>query len=182
MAARHYPAPRLLSGSDDLSVFDCRSAEQTEWLQRRARQAHSAGTARVYVVTEPDSSVVVGYYAWCMASLGIEAAPDRLRRGAGRYPQPVALLARLGVDAGHENRQIGRWMLKHAVENAISVGERIGCRGLLIHAESERTRDFYTRLSPDFEPLKSDQMQIVLMMKDLRKLVSARTQPAPPTP
>lgn len=176
MAARHYPAPRLLSGNDDLSLFDCRSAEQTEWLQRRARQAHSTGTARVYVVTEHNSSVVVGYYAWCMASLEIDIAPDRLRKGAGRYPQPVALLARLGVDASHENRQIGRWMLKHAVENAIDIGVRIGCRGLLIHAESERARDFYTRLSPDFEPLKSDRMKIVLMMKDLRKMTSERTR------
>ena len=103
-------------------------------------------------------------------------APDRLRKGAGRYPQPVALLARLGVDASHENRQIGRWMFRHAVENAIDIGGRIGCRGLLIHAESERARDFYTRLSPDFEPLKSDQMKIVLMMKDLRKMTSERTR------
>ena len=36
-----------------------------------------------------------------------------MRRGAGRYPQPVALLARLGVDERHEARASVRpccWM------------------------------------------------------------------------
>jgi len=49
----------------------------------------------VFVVTKHGSGDVVAYYAWCMAQLALSAAPDRLRKGAGRYPQPVALLARL---------------------------------------------------------------------------------------
>jgi hypothetical protein len=30
------------------------------------------------------------YYAWCMSQVRAEAAPVRLRKGSGRYPQPVA--------------------------------------------------------------------------------------------
>ena len=57
-----------------------------------ARQAHGIGTSRVLVVTEVDQLHVVAYYAWCMASVAIADLPEPLRRGAGRYPQPIALL------------------------------------------------------------------------------------------
>ena len=67
-----------------------------------AKQDHGTVTTGVFVVNESDQPTVVAYYAWCMASLGITDLPERLRRGAGRYPQPVALLARLGVDEDHE--------------------------------------------------------------------------------
>ena len=65
-----------------------------------AQQAHGTGTTRVLVVTEVDQTHVVAYYAWCMASVAIADLPERLRRGAGCYPQPIALLASLGDATG----------------------------------------------------------------------------------
>ena len=97
----------MLETGDVVDDFECRSAEQTEWLRHHARQAHSAGTAKVLVVTPAGSNVVAAYYAWSMASISVEDAPTRVRKGAGRYPQPVALLARLGVSIGHEGRGLG---------------------------------------------------------------------------
>ncbi|MBY0441481.1 MAG: hypothetical protein K2Q25_04995, partial [Mycobacteriaceae bacterium] len=99
---RRYRPPELLADHHDLAQFQCRSTEQTQWLRRYARQSTQTGTTRVFVVTEsPHPERVVGYYAWCMAQLDTHAAPERLRKGAGRYPQPIALLARLGVDLDH---------------------------------------------------------------------------------
>jgi len=96
-----YRSPRLLAPDDEVDRFECRSAEQTDWLRHHARQAHASGTARILMVTELDRSDVVAYYAWSIASVAIGDAPERMRRGAGRYPQPVALLARLGVALEH---------------------------------------------------------------------------------
>ncbi len=59
------------------------------------------------MATETNSSVVVAYYGWCMAQLVTDTAPARLLKGVGRYPQPGALLARLGVGAAHEGRGLG---------------------------------------------------------------------------
>jgi hypothetical protein len=75
------------------------------------KQAHATGTTRVFVVTESVQPAVVAYYAWCMASVGITDLPERLRRGAGRYHQPVALVARLGVDERHEGQGLGAALL-----------------------------------------------------------------------
>lgn len=162
-----YRSPRLLAPGDDLSGFVCRSEQQTDWLRRHARQSHAAGTSKVLVVTPTDSAEVIAYYAWCMASIAASEAPARLRKGAGRYPQPVALLARLGVSARHEGRGLGAGLLADVLHRTAAASRAIGCRGLLVHAETDAARDFYLHLVPDFEQSPTDPLHLVLMMKDI---------------
>lgn len=165
----HYRAPEPLSERHDISTFACRSSEQTDWLRRHARQSVSAGTTKVFVVTEAEGLVVVAYYGWCMAQLSSGASPARLRKGAGRYPQPVALLARLGVDTAHEGRGLGAALLQDVFARVLELSEDIGCRGLLVHSESDEARDFYRHLVPEFEPSPTDDLHLVLLMKDIRR-------------
>jgi GNAT superfamily N-acetyltransferase len=104
-----------------------------------------------------------------MASVGITELPDRLRRGAGRYPQPVALLARLGVDERHEGQGLGAALLLDVISRASSLSDAIGCRGLLVHAESEQARGFYEHLIPEFERSPTDSLHLLLLLKDIRR-------------
>jgi GNAT superfamily N-acetyltransferase len=155
--------------ADNVDVFNCASSEQTLWLRRYAKQSSSTGTTRVFVITQDGLSNVVGYYAWCMAQLDIASVPSRVKKGAGRYPQPVALLARLGVDAGHEGKGLGAALLADAVGRLLTLSEDIGCRGLLIHAESAVARDFYLHLIPELEQSPTDELHLVLLLKDARR-------------
>jgi GNAT superfamily N-acetyltransferase len=164
-----YRPPVLLGVEHDLDGFACRSGEQTEWLRRHARGSSSPGVTRVLVVTPAGSKVVVAYYAWCMAGVSVADAPARVRKGAGRYPQPVALLARLGVDVGHEGRGLGAGLLQDVIARTHALGEEIGCRGLLVHAETAEARDFYLRLVPEFEVSPTDELHLFLLMKDIRR-------------
>jgi GNAT superfamily N-acetyltransferase len=164
-----YVAPRLLEATDEIETFTCRSIAQTQWLRFRARQANSSGTSRVLVVTEAESSEVVAYYSWCMASIAVSDAPTRLSKGAGRYPQPVALLARLGVSTQHEGKGIGAALLLDVIVRTAELGAKIGCRGLLIHAETPAASEFYQHLIPEFETSPTDELHLVLLMKDILK-------------
>lgn len=164
-----YRPPRLLTATDSVEEFSCRSTEQTQWLRRHAQQSASSSTTRVFVVTRKDDSTVVAYYAWCMAQLDLAAAPERLKKGAGHYPQPVALLARLGVDSRHEGKGLGAALLVDAVTRLLTLSDDIGCRGLLIHAESAVARDFYLHLIPELEPSPADELHLVLLLKDARR-------------
>ena len=164
-----YRPPEPLTSAHDTSGFECRSREQTEWLRRYARQSAASGTTRVYVVTEETEHAVVAYYAWCMAQIAVGDAPRRLAEGAGRYPQPVALLARLGVDRRHEGRGLGAALLKDALTRLVSLSADIGCRGLLVHAESAEASKFYLHLVPEFEASPTDDMHLMLLMKDIRR-------------
>jgi len=167
--SRAYRPPELLAAHHELGGFGCRSSEQTDWLLRHARQSASSGTTRVFVVTKHGDDNLVAYYAWCMAQLHAEAATGRLRRGAGRYPQPVALLARLGVDTHHEGSGLGAGLLQDVFARLVELSDDIGCRGLLIHAESPQARDFYLHLVPEFETSPTDDLHLVLLMKDIRR-------------
>lgn len=167
-----YRPPILLGPDHDLERFECRSGEQTEWLRRHARQSSGAGTTRVLVVAPPNSNFVVAYYAWCMASIALADAPPRARKGAGRYPQPVALLARLGVDVAHEGRGLGAGLLQDVIGRTHALGEEIGCRGLLVHAETPDARDFYLHLVPEFEASPTDELHLFLLMKDIRRTLN----------
>ncbi|MFT4189234.1 MAG: hypothetical protein QM621_11710 [Aeromicrobium sp.] len=134
------------------------------------------GTTKTFVVTEHDSDHVVAYYAWCMARLAAADAPHRMRQGAGRYPQPVALLARLGVDLRHEGHGLGAGLLTDVIARVAGLSDEIGCRGLLVHAESATARDFYLHLVPEFEQSPTDDLHLVLLLKDIRKTLTSRTR------
>lgn len=164
-----YRPPELLGAQHDLDAFESRSVEQSEWLRHHARQSAASGTTRVLVVTTSDSPAVVAYYAWCMAKISLVDAPLRARKGAGRYPQPVALLARLGVDVRHERRGIGAALLQDVIARTQALGEEIGCRGLLVHAETVEARDFCLHLVPEFEASPTDELHLFLLMKDIRR-------------
>lgn len=168
-----YRPPRLLKPADDLGDFICRSSEQTTWLRRHGHQSASTGTTKVFVVVSGNASDdmerVVAFYAWCMAHVEIEDAPTRLRKGSGRYPQPVALLARLGVDTKHEGNGLGAGLLVDVITRVVTMSESIGCRGLLIHAEDANARSFYRHLIPELSESPTDALHLVLLLKDARK-------------
>ena len=169
---KQYRSPRQLAKSDDVEGFACNSEEQTNWLHKHARQAHATGTATVLVVTEVDSDAVVAYYAWSMASISADDAPGRFLKSAGKYPQPVALLARLGVDRNHEGHGLGAALLTDVITRSAEISQEIGCRGPLIHAETPEARKFYLHLIPEFESSPTDELHLVLLMKDLRKTLA----------
>jgi len=164
-----YQLPHPLTAAHDLERFVCASAEQTEWLVRHARQSTATGTTRVFVVTPTGSEQVVAYYAWTMAQIELADAPARLRKGAGRYPQPVALLARLGVHRDHEGQGLGAGLLRDVIARVAALSEEIGCRGLLVHCESEQARKFYLHLIPEFEASPTDELHLVLLLKDIKR-------------
>ncbi|WP_300609944.1 GNAT family N-acetyltransferase [Trebonia sp.] len=161
--------PVPLSSGHILSGFECRSQEQTDWLHQHARQAHASGTTRVFVVAGEDDTVIA-YYAWCMASVGdLTCLPPRMRKGTGRYPQPVALLARLGVDIRYEGRGLGAVLLNDVMTRLLGLSDEIGCRGLPIHCETDDAKKFYLHLVPAFTASPTDPMHLYLLLKDIRQ-------------
>lgn len=87
----------------------------------------------------------------------------------------AALLARLGVDAGHEGKGLGAALLQDVLARLCDLSDRFGCRGLLVHAESVQARSFYPHLVPEFEPSPTDDLHLVVLMKDIRRALTAQT-------
>lgn len=152
--------------------FDCGSEAQTAWLRKHALQAHRTDTSKVRVVTRAGDKRVVGYYALAAGSVALENAPARVAKGMPRYPVPVVILTRLGVDRGEQGRGLGRALLKDALLRVASASEEIAARALLIHCEDETAKAFYQHFG-EFEESSTDPLHLFLLMSDLRRSVGA---------
>jgi GNAT superfamily N-acetyltransferase len=167
VSSRFGPVEKLET-KHHVADFDCGSDAQTTWLRRHAVQSQAGGMSRVFVVRRLSDDKVVGYYALTAGSVLRSNASRRLSAGAGGYDIPVVILTRLGVDLSEQGRGLGRAVVVDAFRRINRIAEEVGVRALLIHAEDADARDFYLRLAA-FEPSPVDELQLVLLLKDLRK-------------
>jgi len=170
-----YKPPQPLELHHQLDQFGCEEPELTEWLQRYARQAHAAGSARVYVTTTNDDvDRVVGYYALSAASVAPADASGRTLKGVPKAQAvPAILLARLARDVGHKGRGLGPSLLQDALARSSEAASVIGARVVLVHAKHARARAFY--LEHGFEESPTDPLHLMLLMKDVRRYLAQRS-------
>ena len=155
-----------ISESHDLSRFNCGAHQSlNDWLRRFARANQKNESARTYVVQR--NGFVVGYYSISAGSVLIEESPVRVAKGLARHPIPVILLARLAVDKSEQGTGLGKALLKDALARIAQAADIVGARAVLVHAIDEAARRFYEHF--DFEPSPVHELQLMLLMKDLRK-------------
>lgn len=168
-----HPKPSLskvepISESHDVSQFDCGAHESlNHWLKRFALTNQNNESARTYVVHRSGS--VVGYYSISAGSVSVEEAPSRVAKGLARHPVPVILLARLAVDRDEKGTGLGKALLKDALLRIAHAADIVGARAVLVHAVDEQARKFYQHFGFEASPLH--ELQLMLLMKDLRKSI-----------
>src|SRR5215831_18391212 len=155
-----------ISESHDLSQFDCGPHESLNvWLRRFAIANQKNESARTYVVHR--GGRVVGYYSISAGSVSVEEAPGRIAKGLARHPIPVILLGRLAVDKRERGMGLRNALLKDALLRIARAADVLGARAVLVHAIDEQAKKFYEHFN--FEPSPVHDMQLMLLMKDLRK-------------
>ena len=83
----------------------------------------------------------------------------------------MVILARLGVDREAQGQGLGSTLVRDALLQTAATAERVAVRALLIHAETDQAAAFYRGIDPAFEPMPSEPLHLVLLLKDLRKAV-----------
>jgi predicted N-acetyltransferase YhbS len=165
-----YSPPEPLRGKHGTKGFECGEASLDTWLEKHARQAEASGSARVFVTTV-DGETVVGFYALAAASIVPKDATERLMRGQSKHQAvPAILIGRLAVDSDHQGNQLGRSLIQDALLKSATAADSIGARAVIVHAISDRAVHFYERFG--FEPSPTDPRHLILLMKDLRKLLA----------
>ncbi|MFJ1270144.1 GNAT family N-acetyltransferase [Legionella lytica] len=159
--------PETLNKDHDLIGFDSNYPELDDWLKKYAFQAKASGSATTYIVA--DNNFVVGFYSLTVGQVNIDEASERIKKGMGKYPIPVVILARLAVHHAYQGKGIGRGMLKDAILKTFNTAEQVGVRALLVHAIDEKANAFYKRFG--FEPSPLRENQLFLLLKDARKII-----------
>lgn len=148
-----------------MSDFDCGKAVLNEWLIRYALQSQGSGSAKTFVVADPKR--VMGFYSLTVGQADSLEAPERVRKGMGRYPIPVVILARMAVSLADQGKVIGRGMLQDAIRRTLLISEQAGIRALLTHPIDQDAEKFYLRFGFESSPLREG--QLLLLLKDVRK-------------
>lgn len=160
-----YSRPQPLRSTHDLSELISGEVSLDSWLQRHARHAESAGSARTFVTTNGER--VVGFYSLAIGQVQPDDATKRLLKGQpGERPVPVLVLARLAVDQDHQERGLGRSLLQDALLRCDQVSDSVGVRAVVAHALPE-AMGFYDQFG--FEPSPTDRLHRILLLKDLRR-------------
>ena len=150
-----------------LDSFDCGKEDLNRFLKRQAWNSQQAHSAQTYVLVS--ELIVLGYYSLAAGSISHDEATERTRKGLARHPIPVILLARLAVDKTLQGKGFGPALLKDALLRVAEAADTIGARALLVHAKNEDARGFYKHFN--FEPSPSDAYHLVLLVKDLMRIV-----------
>lgn len=164
-----YSPPEPIRGKHTVENFRCGEDSLDIWIRKHARQAEASDSAKVFVTTG-DGEGVVGFYALAAASVSPGDATDRLIRGQSKHqPVPAILIGRLAVDLDHQGNQVGRSLLQDALLRSAVAADSIGARAVIVHAISDDAVHFYERFG--FERSPTDPHHLILLMKDLRKLL-----------
>lgn len=158
-----------LAKHHDVGEFDCKKHQSlNDWLKRFALISQQSESARTYVVHR--NNRVVGYYSLCPGSVAREEATERVAKGQPAHPIGIILLARLAIDHTEQGHGLGKALLKDALGRASQASDIIRARAVLVHAIDEEARKFYMHF--DFEACPLNKLHLILLMKDLRILVT----------
>lgn len=160
-------APEPLGGHHDLSSFDCGEPRLNEWLRSHAQRNEASGSSRTFVVCQ--SETVVGYYTLATGGITHIEATSKVRRNAPD-PIPVLILGRLAVDATHQGKGIGEGLLRDALLRSLAVSESVGVRAVLVHAITDKAKDFY--LKNGFSESPINHMTLMLPISSIRSAAS----------
>jgi len=127
----------------------------------------------VTVFTSEINGEIAAFYALSAGQVNHESAPARVTTALPKHPIPVVILSRFAVDRKYQRMGLGRAMLRDLLIRISNLAtDEIGVRALLIHAKDEDARAFYMAQA-EFEPSPTDPMHLYLLMKDLRRAISA---------
>lgn len=160
-------APEPLSSEHDVNSFDCGDTSLNSWLKTRALKNENSGGSRTYVICIENK--VIGYYALALGSIEHDRAPSQVKRNMPA-PIPVMILGRLGIDKRCQERRLGFFLLQDAILRIYQASKIVGVKAILVHALSERARDFY--LQHGFKSSPIDEMLLFLPLNEVETILN----------
>jgi predicted N-acetyltransferase YhbS len=155
-----------LAFSHDVSTFDCGQEDLNGSIRIHALTGQRANISQTYVAV--DGNVVVGYHTLVVGDIVCEGAPERLAKGIPRYPIQVLLLARLSVAIYWQGKGLGAAIVVCVMWRTQQVTYISGVRAMVVHANNNATRNFYTYFG--FEPFPREPFVLYRLLKDLKAM------------
>ncbi len=156
------------------AAFRCSDHQITNYFRRHALVNTQSRIANAWVVRDRDTDLVVGFSTLSSTSVDFNALPEQFSVNLPRYPVPVVLLGRMGVDRRYERQGFGRRLVIDALMRVYH-HDVMAVYGMVVDPK-EGVRDFYIR-NFNFVPLADGSARLFLHLQTFMDGFSA-----PPLP
>jgi GNAT superfamily N-acetyltransferase len=148
-----------LEKGHDRSVFDCGNDDLNRYV------------AVSFVLLEPGSPVVRGFYTLSASIIPVEELPPDMMKKLPRYGQlPVTLLGRLAVDRTAKGQGVGEFLLIDALRRCLEAAQQIGAMAVIVDAKDPQAESFYRHF--DFLPFQVTPLRLFLPLRQIAQLFS----------
>lgn len=158
-----------LGKEHDRSTFNCGNEALNRYLQQQARQDADRYAAAPFVLVEPATNIVRGYYTLSSSRIPLYELPETLVKKLPRYDSlPVTLLGRLARDKNIPTRGIGEFLLFDALHRSLQQARKIASMAVVVDAINEDAERFYLHFN--FLPFQKTPLRLFLPMKQIEKI------------
>ncbi|MGB4923335.1 MAG: GNAT family N-acetyltransferase [Candidatus Nitrotoga sp.] len=152
---------RPLDAFINAADFQCGSEPLNDYIRRYASQDVRRNIARVFIATpENDPRQLSGFFTLSAGSVSCSSLPASLARKLPRYPVPVALIGRLGVDKKFQGKGLGSILLADACQKVSQASTVLAMAGIIIDAKDDDAISFYKHFG--FIPLQGQAGRMLL--------------------
>lgn len=155
----------------DRKPFDCGHPAVNDWLRMKALQQQSKRLSVTKVLLDEQGSIA-GFYTLATGQADFGDLPPDLARSLPRRALPVAVLAWLGVDQRHQQRQLGDRLLAQALRDCHLAGETFAFIAVVLDCIDDRAKAFYQRW--DFQELPGSPYRLFLSAHHLAAMTTGR--------
>ena len=160
-----------LAKAHDRKSCDCGNDDLNRYLREQARQDAEKRVAAPFVLMQPGSPKVLGFYTLSSSIIAVGELPEELMKRLPRYGQlPVTLLGRLAVDRSVGGQGVGEFLLVDALRRSLEAAQQIAAMAVIVDAKDERAESFYRHF--DFQPFQQTPLRLFLPMGQIAKLFS----------
>lgn len=156
------------------AAFRCSDYQITNYFRRHALTNMQSRIANTRVFRDRETDLIVGFSTLSSASLSFDSVPEQFTAGLPRYPIPVVLLGRMGVDRRYERQGFGRRLVIDAILRAYR--QDVMAAYAMIVDPKEGVRDFYLK-NFGFIPLVDDPARLFVHLATFVKGYSASSSP-----
>ena len=114
------------------TTFQCGDDSLNDYIKTKASQELKKKVSTPFVLTEPPSQAVLGYYCLSSYSLDVSDLVEPVAKGLPRYPVlPATLIGRLAVDSGHQGKGYGGYLLLDAMRKVLEASTKVASVALI---------------------------------------------------
>lgn len=135
-----------LEAGHDRSAFSCGEASLDNYILKQARQDMKRRLSVVFVLTEENSSKVIGYYTLTNDGVDRLQVPDEIsKKMPPSYKNlPITLLGRLAVDKKYQGQDLGEKLLLHALKKCSDISKtQVGSMAVVVDPLNQKAVSFY---------------------------------------